>query len=196
MAQNILLAGDATSASIGITGGNDGTLLIQTGPNGGKLNAINIDATGQSVLLKLPTVTTAQSMVRLNTANGYGTTNTMIRRFTNIVTNQGTDITYADSATLGGSFTINTSGVYAINYISCTTTASDIGVSLNSSQLTTSIISITASAILTQATVSVANFSTCVATTVYLPASSIIRAHTDGGATGTGRPCSKASPSQ
>ena len=56
-------------------------------------------------------VTTPLSYVRLNTANGYGSTNTKIRRFTNIVNNVGTDITYADSATLGNTFTINANGV-------------------------------------------------------------------------------------
>ena len=38
------------------------------------------------------------SMVRLNTSNGYGSTNVKIRRFTNIITTQGSDITYVDSA--------------------------------------------------------------------------------------------------
>lgn len=56
------------------------------------------------------------SMVRLNTANGYGSTNTKIRRFTNVVTNQGSDITYADSPTLGASFTINTAGMYSVSF--------------------------------------------------------------------------------
>lgn len=186
MTQNVIVMGDAITQGLGLQAGNDGTFLVSVGPNGGKLNGLSIDATGLATLIKQPVVP-AQSMVRLNTANGYGSTNTTIRRFTNVVTNQGTDITYADSATLGGSFTINTAGVYAINYTSCTSAASDIGVSLNSSQLSTTVNGITTSAILTQTTIPTANFDGAVSTTVYLPAGSVIRAHTDGVSSGTGR---------
>lgn len=54
--------------------------------------------------------------VIVHTGNGYGSTNTKIRRFTTIGQNVGSSITYADSATLGGSFTINQTGVYAMYY--------------------------------------------------------------------------------
>jgi hypothetical protein len=74
------------------------------------------------------------SMVRLNTANGLGSTNTTVRRFTNVVTNQGSDITYADSATLGASFTINTAGVYSINYSDAGASGTAIGITLNCTQ--------------------------------------------------------------
>ena len=43
-----------------------------------------------------------QNEVRLEVGNGSGSTNTKIRRFTTAVTNTGTAMTYADSATLGG----------------------------------------------------------------------------------------------
>jgi hypothetical protein len=82
-----------------------GSLNIEVGPVGSRV-LVSLDGTGQPTFPKQPLVTLAQSMVRLNTANGYGSTNTAIRRFTNVVTNQGTDITYADSATLGTTFTI------------------------------------------------------------------------------------------
>lgn len=54
--------------------------------------------------------------VIVHTGNGYGSTNTFIRRFTTVLENVGDSITYADSATLGGSFTINHTGVYAMYY--------------------------------------------------------------------------------
>jgi hypothetical protein len=127
---------------------------------------------------------TSQSMVRLNTANGYGSTNTKIRRFTNTVTNQGVDITYADSSTLGASFTINTAGVYAISYCDEFSGGAWMGISLNSSQLTTAIYSITLSDALVY-TLAQATYGTACATTVYLAAGSIIRAHTDGTSTGS-----------
>lgn len=125
-----------------------------------------------------------QSMVRLNTANGYGSTNTVIRRFTNVVTNQGTDITYADSATLGAAFTINVSGVYAISYTEDYAAASNFGISLNSSQLTTAIVSITATDRLQIASTTAADQFTPCCWTGYLVAGAVIRPHTAAAAIG------------
>lgn len=80
----------------------------------------------------------------VHTGNGVGSTNTRVRRLTTISTNVGSSMTYADSATLGGSITINTSGVYAIHYSDITSsTASGYGLSVNSNQLTTDFDSIT-----------------------------------------------------
>jgi hypothetical protein len=62
-------------------------------------------------------LTVSQSEIIVDSGNGHGsTTGTMIRRFTNTRKSTGTAITYADSATDGGSFTITEAGVYAINY--------------------------------------------------------------------------------
>lgn len=55
-----------------------------------------------------------QEEVRVRTFNGRGAVNTEIFRFTNVDTNVGTAISYADSTNNGGSFTINTAGVYAL----------------------------------------------------------------------------------
>ena len=73
----------------------------------GSVDAVNTaGAWGNPTLVQgyggnaLLTTALQKSMVRLNTANGYGSTNVCIRRFTNVVTNQGSDITYVDSATL------------------------------------------------------------------------------------------------
>jgi len=137
-------------------------------------------AGGQALLRTTP----LQSMVRLNTANGYGSTNTRIRRFTNVVVNQGSDITYADSATLGGSFTINTSGVYALHYNDQFTGNTEVGWSLNSTQLSTSILSITQADILCIDDSQSANNMGCASVTVYLAAGSVVRCHTSGSASG------------
>lgn len=126
---------------------------------------------------------TGNSMVRLNTANGYGSTNTAIRRFTNVVVNQGSDITYADSASAGGSFTINTNGVYAISYVDSFSANSFGGISLDSNQLTTGIGSISAASRLSYAFYST-NAVVVNAWTGYLPAGSIIRPHAQGVGTG------------
>ena len=129
-------------------------------------------------------VTTPLSYVRVNTSNGYGSTNTKIKRFTNIVNNVGTDITYADSATLGGTFTINTNGVYSASYCEQFTASAQVGISINSTQLTTNINNISTADILSAATTSAANNGATAAATFYATATSVVRAHNQGTATG------------
>jgi hypothetical protein len=129
-------------------------------------------------------VTTPLSYVRLNTANGYGSTNTKIRRFTNIVNNVGTDITYADSATLGGTFTINTAGVYSVSYGDQFSAASELGLSINSTQLTTNIVSITVTDVLSISSTTAAGLASVASGTFYAAAASVIRAHTAGTTSG------------
>lgn len=124
------------------------------------------------------------SMVRVNTANGYGSTNTKIRRFTNVVTNQGTDITYADSATLGASFTINTNGVYAIGFTDNFTAASWGGISINTASPNTNASSLPASELLSLVT-NQANWGMTNSCTLYLASGAVVRPHTDGAAVGT-----------
>jgi hypothetical protein len=144
--------------------------------------------TGSVVLSASPTftgnVTTPLSYVRLNTANGYGSTNTKIRRFTTTVNNVGTDITYADSATLGGTFTINTNGVYSVSYCDQFTSTNDIGVSIDSTQLTTNILQITVTNILTANTAAFGSNPVACSAMFYAAAASVVRAHTSGVATG------------
>lgn len=124
--------------------------------------------------------------ITMNTPNGHGSTNTKIRRFTNTSASVGTDITYADSASLGGSFTINTTGVYAISYtdrnIAGLTTR--FGISVNTSAPTTALESITYAQgfrTFTQAGLfgAVSGFNT-VSITLPLTASDVVMAHTDG----------------
>lgn len=85
------------------------------------------------------------SFVRLSGGNGHGSTNTVIRRFTTTVEDVGDAITYADSSTNGATFTVNEEGIYFISVADGRTAAnpSYTGLSLNSSQLTTGIPSIT-----------------------------------------------------
>jgi hypothetical protein len=128
---------------------------------------------------------TPNSEVRLNTVNGYGSTNTMIRRFTNTTINTGTDITYADSATLGATFTINTAGVYAISYSDSFAASADMGLSLNSTQLTTAISSITAADCLALAQSATSATEISVSCTLHLAVNDVIRAHTSAGGVGT-----------
>lgn len=132
--------------------------------------------------VKLNKISVGTSMVRLNTANGYGSTNTKIRRFTNTVTNTGSDITYADSATLGASFTINTNGVYAISYSDTFASAQHIGISLNTSAPTTNLDAIPVSEVLSEITTSGGASAGAASWVGYLPAGSVVRAHNAGAA--------------
>ncbi len=122
-----------------------------------------------------------ESAVIVTTGNGHGSTNTRIRRFTTVQSTVGTDITYADSAANGGTFTINASGMYAIAYADSTTsnTDSQYGVSKNSAQLTTSIASITAADRLMMTSANRAAMQLLGTVVVQLTAGDVIRAHTD-----------------
>lgn len=128
----------------------------------------------------------ANSMVRLHTGNGHGSTNTAIRRFSTTVTNTGNAITYADSAADGASFTINEDGVYFISYIDSRVAGSTpYGLSLNSTQLTTSIASISTANVLSQVNNPAALEEGQSSWAGILEKGDIIRAHTSGATDGT-----------
>jgi hypothetical protein len=71
---------------------------------------------GVGVSNTLPQFSESDSCVRVVGANGYGSTNTSVRRFSSVDTNLGTDIVYTDSASLGGSFTVAVTGIYSISF--------------------------------------------------------------------------------
>jgi len=167
-------------SSVVISGDSSGTITVAAPAVAGTTTITMPAVTGTMSVLP-----STLSMVRLNTANGYGSTNTVIRRFTNAVTNQGSDITYADSATLGATFTINTTGVYAVSYTDCFNSGATMGLSLNSNQLTTAIYSLTQSTILMASQTGTNNPGGTVSWTGILTAGDVIRAHTAGTATGT-----------
>lgn len=80
------------------------------------------------------------SEVIVDSGNGYGSTNTKVRRYSNIRKNTGTAITYADSAANGASFTINEAGVYAMHVRdSISAGAAVIGITVNGTALTTNL---------------------------------------------------------
>lgn len=124
------------------------------------------------------------SEIFLNTGNGYGSTNTAIRRFTNVVRNVGSSMTYADSAGDGMSVTINKAGLYI--FTANDELASPIGISKNSAQLTTSIASITTADRLAISYPSGINNTASAAAPVFCSVADVIRAHgaAGGGAAG------------
>lgn len=115
----------------------------------------------------------------VHTANGHATTNNKIRRFSTVMTNVGTAITYADSAADGASFTINVTGFYSIQYTDGGPTGARWGISRNSAELTTGIESIAIATRLSFArTAASENSPAC--RTLLLTAADVIRPHTDG----------------
>jgi hypothetical protein len=184
-----LRAATSSSGTILDPSVGDGVLELWTGNNpASQVLAASFAADGTPTFLKTPSITTPNtvSMVRVNTANGYGSTNTKIARFTNVITNQGTDIIYADSATLGGSFTVNTNGVYAISHTPQLNVAGWAGISLSTATPATAITSISANEMLVMGYSTTAAGITPVAWTGYLTSGSVIRSHTDGAALSTG----------
>lgn len=119
------------------------------------------------------------SEVYLTTGNGHGSTNTNIRRFSTIDTNLGSAITITQSSTNGDSFTINEDGIYSVIYgDSKAAGSSAFGITKNSSQLTTSITSVTASTRIAFSD----GFTDGTTNAVFvgrLNAGDVIRAHTD-----------------
>ncbi len=110
-------------SSIAISGGASPTVLYSTSVFSSKAvrligritstqTAAGTWATAPSEVSTIPfSPTVFNSSAIGNTGNGLGSTNTSVRRYTNM-TVVGTDITYTDSSSLGGSFTINTEGLY------------------------------------------------------------------------------------
>jgi len=110
---------------------------LGVGADGEILSANSAEPTG---LEWIPSAfTPLRSSLKLITSNGWGSVNTMIRRFATVDFNTGSSFTYADSATLGMTVTINTTGLYAINYRDDINASDWMGVTLNSAQLTTAI---------------------------------------------------------
>lgn len=83
-------------------------------------NILNLSLTENSIPANfsnvLPQWSQSDSAVELNTANGFGSTATTTRRFSNSPTNLGTAITYVDSVADGAKFIINEDSNYNIVY--------------------------------------------------------------------------------
>jgi hypothetical protein len=174
-------AGVCTVTANSATVGTSGSLaLVQNA--GGTLTFISASASvfrADSAAAAAPT-----SRVWLHTFAGYGSSSTAIPRFTTTVVNSGSDITYADSASLGSTFTINTAGMYAMTLTmeSATSTACFIGFSLNGTQLTTGILGISAGTRLALAgtpNVSGTTGLPSVSVTFYAAVNDVIRPQTD-----------------
>lgn len=158
------------------------TLTLPTGPGTNNYVLATNGSGVTSWVSGSALVGNATSQVRADTGNGHGSTNTKIRRFTNITT-VGSGITATasgSSASSGTEFTINEAGVYAISYTDRSGSGGfQMGISLNSASLTTAIGSLTETErlILSENAVGIGAHCSVV---VRLAANDVIRAHTDG----------------
>lgn len=172
---------------------NAGTGTITLDPNGAEL--INGAATlamkpGQTVLVQCDGTglyavvidgSVGDHSIFVTTGNGHGSTNTRIRRFTTTLSSSGTAISYADSATLGASFTINAPGIYAITYSdNYGSSIQPHGVSVNSAQLTTDVTGVTAANLLGLTYCIAAGISAVLPIVALLAAGDVLRPHTVG----------------
>jgi len=121
-------------------------------------------------------------IVTVHTGNGHGSTNTSRRRFQTVKESVGSAMTYADSAANGASFAVNEDGLYEIYYYdSNTTTRAFFGITVNNSQGTTSISSVTGNdRILYGSSSTVGNITSAITRTVKLLAGDVFYPHTDG----------------
>jgi hypothetical protein len=189
----------ATAARFDPSTGHD-----HDGTDSKKVLATNLDATG-STSGQVVTSTGAgtapswqdlpaaqRSEIRLDTSGSpaYGSTNTKIRNFTTVTkdtgTAKGTWTLVATHATNGMSVTILQNGLYSIEYQDDFATAATLGLTRNSSQLTTNINGNTAANILAIQTAPAANYFARVTAVLELAVSDVIRAHTDGQGIGAG----------
>lgn len=85
-----------------------------------------------------------RSEIFVDSGNGYGSSATKVRRFSNTRKSTGSSITYSDSSVEGAAFTINEDGVYSISYSDySTSTVTYLAITVNTTATTTSASSLT-----------------------------------------------------
>lgn len=172
-----------TSSGCTIYTGRDGVVLVDKDIN------INVSRQGTDVKNGLGVAAIAgkthedDSCIRLVGGLGEGSTNTRVRTFDSLITNEGSAITYNASSIDGDEFLINESGNYSISYTdSANVNANHHGISLNSTELTTNVNVITPEDILAleRAENTAAAYPQNVSWQGFLQEGDIVRAHTDG----------------
>lgn len=126
------------------------------------------------------------SMIDVRDATGYGSTDDKILCFGTVIQSTGSAITRATNATNCDTYTINEDGVYYISFTGDMNAAGQhFGISLNSSQLTTALASITDADRLAINNKSGASAPAPATWSGILSAGDVIRAHTNGGTVGS-----------
>jgi len=130
-------------------------------------------------ILSLEKNTPGKQRLILDGYNGYGSTNTKIQRFDSIRINVGFSVT--QSVADGDSVKVLESGWYALAFNGTTAGANAYGISINTSQLTTNIQSITSADIACYAS-SAGAVGFNASRTMFLNKYDIVRAHHAGSA--------------
>ena len=124
-------SGRFQSAFLAATGSVDYRLIFHVATTSASAWTLKVDKVSVHELPVVYNTTGASSVALLTTGNGFGSTNTNIRRYT-VTSTQGTAISCTDSATLGTSCTVNQDGIYAVNRLDRNTgAASNFGVVKN-----------------------------------------------------------------
>jgi hypothetical protein len=149
------------------------------------LNCSKTGADYQSSRTLAASLKVPEDEVIVDSGNGHGSTNTKIRRWSNIRKNSGSCITYADSATAGGSFTIGSGSCAGTYTMSChdrrTTGTSGLAITVNATAMTTNPQSpITYAQGLRALTSTVSTVTTGLSWTGILAAGDVLRLQTDG----------------
>ena len=179
------LSAITTGTSTNLAGGGANTVVYQSAA--GTTAYLTNGTTGQFLAATTSgapswgTPSVGDHEVFVTTGNGHGSTNTKIRRFTTTQLSVGTAITYADSASLGATFTINETAIYSIEYLDNHNSIRYWrGISKNSTQLTTDVAYISAATFLAGAQNSTDSAHTPISCITKLTINDVIRAHTDG----------------
>ena len=181
---------EAFSCACDVVIGDSIRLAASSTPGASVRNVMYLSLTETSIPANfsnvLPQWSQSDSCIQLRTANGHGSTNTKIRRFSNTVQNLGSDIVYIDDAALGGYLTIQTDGTYTISYTDIFNTAVDFGITKNTTQPTVNLYSLTnPGEVLAAGLTPTANYEQSVTWQGFLAKGDVIRAHDNGGTTGS-----------
>lgn len=121
-----------------------------------------------------------RNRIMVQQGNGYGSTNNVIRRFKNIV-GYSSGVIYVDDPVDGASFKVVVSGLYAVSFTDSFNAISNVGISLNSSNLTTGITNLSdPSVVVGISTTSAANFKATATALLDLVPTDVVRPHNDG----------------
>jgi hypothetical protein len=105
-----------TSGAGGGTSGNSGAITIASGAIAvGTRGVVTIDASTINFTATADVAVTNHSYHSVRGSTARGAVNTLIYRWTSVSESTGPDITYTDSANNGGSWAINTIGMYCVS---------------------------------------------------------------------------------
>ena len=156
-------------------------VLVRAKAVAGPFTIQPIKKTGYAVITSV-----GNHSVVVHSGNGWGSTNTKIRRYSTTLTNVGTAITYADSAANGASFTINETGLYNVYLHDIRAAATEwYGASVNSAELTITIEDVAVANRIMLGLTPAAAFPVTLSRTMRFSAGDVVRPHGGGNSADT-----------